>query len=73
MQLNFFSMTNPFFTSFSTPYGVPPFDIIQEKHYVPAMKTGIKEQKQEIKAITSNPATSDFTNIILFLKNTNAL
>jgi len=65
----FFSMTNPFFTSFSTPYGVPPFDIIQEKHYAPAIKAGIKDQKQEIKAITSNPATSDFTNIILALES----
>jgi len=62
-------MSNPFFTSFSTTYGVPPFDIIQEKHYVPAMKTGIKEQKQEIKAITANPATPDFTNTILAIEN----
>ncbi len=62
-------MTNPFLIPFSTPYGVPPFDIIQEKHYAAAIKAGIREQKQEIKAITSNPALPDFENTIVALEN----
>lgn len=40
-------MNNPFLVPFNTPYGVPPFDIIQEKHFIPAIKAGMKEQKKK--------------------------
>jgi peptidyl-dipeptidase Dcp len=62
-------MPNPFLKSFNTAYGVPPFNIINEGHYAQAINAGIKEQKQEIKAITLNRALPDFANTILALEN----
>ena len=44
--------TNPFFTAYSTPFQVPPFDKIKNEHYLPAFKEGMKQQKEEIEAIT---------------------
>ncbi|MFZ1558733.1 MAG: M3 family metallopeptidase [Saprospiraceae bacterium] len=62
-------MNNPFLVPFNTPYGVPPFDIIQEKHFIPAIKAGMKEQKKEIKSIISNVNKPDFENTILPLEH----
>lgn len=56
---------NPFFTEYSTPFQVPPFDLIDTLHYVPAFQKGIEEQKAEIQAIVQNPDLPDFDNTIL--------
>ena len=42
---------NPFFTEYTTPFGVPPFDQIKIEHYLPAFEKGMQEQAQEIEAI----------------------
>ena len=34
---------NPFFAEWDTPYGIPPFEKIQEKDYLPAVKEGIAQ------------------------------
>ena len=62
-------MNNPFLVPFNTPYEVPPFDIIQERHFIPAIKAGMKEQKKEIKTIINNTSTADFENTILPLEH----
>ena len=36
---------NPFLIPFDTPFEVPPFDKIQNRHYLPAFREGIKEQE----------------------------
>ena len=59
------AMENPFFKQWTTPYGVPPFGEIKEKHYVPAVKEGIKQHEAEIEAIVSNSAEPTFENTIL--------
>jgi peptidyl-dipeptidase Dcp len=64
---------NPFFAKFDTPYGVPSFDKIKEKHYVPAFKEGIKREKAEIDAITNNSETPTFANTIEALEETGDL
>ncbi len=53
---------NPFFTEFDTPYGVPPFDKIQKKHYLPAFEKGMKEQQEEIDSIATNTEEPTFEN-----------
>ena len=50
---------NPFLIPFDTPFEVPPFDKIQNRHYLPAFREGIKEQEAEIQAILKNPEASD--------------
>jgi peptidyl-dipeptidase Dcp len=58
-------MDNPFFKEYSTPFKVPPFDLIKPEHYLPATDSGIVEQVAEIAAITGNKAAPTFENTIL--------
>jgi len=55
---------NPFLKEWDTPYGVPPFDEIKVTDYLPAVKAGIEEQKEEIEAIVSNTEAPTFENTI---------
>ena len=36
---------NPFLTEWDTPYGIPDFTQIREKHYIPAFAMGIRQQQ----------------------------
>ena len=56
---------NPFLKAYETPFEVPPFDKIQNEHYLPAFEAGMKEQLAEIDAIVNNEAEPDFQNTIL--------
>ena len=58
---------NPFFTEYTTPYGVPPFDQIEVAHYKPALLKGMEEQTKEVEAIVSNPEEPAFENTIVAL------
>ncbi|NQU31783.1 MAG: M3 family metallopeptidase [Bacteroidetes bacterium] len=58
---------NPFFSEWTTPYGVPPFDIIKDEHFIPAFEKGIEIQNKEIEAIVSNPKPPTFANTIVAL------
>lgn len=79
--LSLFSMTiqatnnaeNPFFSTYDTPFGAPPFNKIQVKHYMPAFLEGVKQQNKEIKAITSNLEAPTFKNTIEALDFSGAL
>jgi len=55
---------NPFLTNYSTPFGVPPFTEIENQHFIPAIKEGIKQQQKEIEAIINNPEPATFANTI---------
>mgnify|MGYP002519491792 CR=1 FL=1 len=63
---------NPFLTSWETPYGIPDFDQVKEKHYLPAVEAGIAQQTAEIEAIINNPETPNFTNTIVALEKSGA-
>jgi peptidyl-dipeptidase Dcp len=55
---------NPFFREYDTPFGVPPFDLIENEHYIPAAKAGFSEQEAEIEAIVNNTEPPTFINTI---------
>jgi peptidyl-dipeptidase Dcp len=59
---------NPFMLEWDTPYGVPPFAVIENGHYMPAIKKGILEQRVEIDAIANNPEAPTFENTIVALE-----
>jgi len=59
---------NPFLEEWDTPYGVQPFDRIDEEHFLPAFKYGVLEQRREIAAIVDNPEAPTFANTILALE-----
>lgn len=62
---NTLNMDNPFFTEWTTPFGVPPFELIKIEHYVPVITEGIKQQQAEINAIVNNAEAPNFENTIL--------
>ena len=55
---------NPFLTEYDTPFGVPPFDKIQNDHFIPAFNEGIRLQETEIEVIISNTDEATFQNTI---------
>lgn len=55
---------NPLLTKFNTPNGVPPFDKIKPKHFLPAFKEAIKKHEAEIDIIIKNKKPADFQNTI---------
>jgi len=58
------TVSNPLLEDWETPFGTPPFDRIVSGHYLPALRAGMLEQKQEIDAITENPAEPTFANTV---------
>ena len=56
--------TNPFLTAWDTPYGIPDFGAVKEKHYIPAIKEGIRQQQAEIDAIIANTDAPTFENVV---------
>ena len=55
---------NPFLAEWDTPYGIPPFDKIQNSDYMPAILKGIELQNAEIQAIVDNPEAPTFENTV---------
>ena len=55
---------NPFLAEWDTPYGIPDFTKIQEKHYIPAIEYGIQQQQSEIDAIIANTEAPTFANVV---------
>jgi peptidyl-dipeptidase Dcp len=56
--------TNPFFSIYNTPFGVPPFDKILAKHYMPAFIKGMAEGREEIKSLSKSKSIPTFQNTI---------
>ena len=65
--------TNPFFAESTLPYGMPPFDLIEDTHYVPAFERGMAEQSAEIETIASNPEAATFDNTIVAMERSGQL
>ena len=55
---------NPFFESWTTPDGVPPFDRIKPEHFRPAYARALADHQAEIAAIAADPAPPSFANTI---------
>ena len=67
------SIDNPLLKPFTTSYGVPPFDLIKDEHYKPALEAAMAEHKQEIDAIADLAIEPDFENTIVGLDKAGAL
>jgi len=64
---------NPFFTASELPYGMPPFDLIGNEHFLPAFERGMAEQSTEIEAIATNPEAATFDNTIVAMERSGEL
>ena len=61
---------NPFLTEYDTPYQIPPFEKIEDKHYLPAFMKGMEKQIEEVNAIANNKETPTFENTIVEMERT---
>ena len=64
---------NPFFESWTTPFGMPPFDRIRAEHFPAAFDRGMAEQITAIVAITGSRAPPSFANTIEALERSGRL
>jgi peptidyl-dipeptidase Dcp len=58
---------NPFLAEWNTPFKTPPFAEIEDSHYMPAVKAGVLDLREEIDGIINNPAAPTFENTIVAL------
>src|SRR5690348_14126236 len=66
-------MSNPFFETWSTPYGVPPFDAIETSHFKPAYTQALAEHDKEIDKIAAQSDAPSFDNTIAALETAGKL
>ncbi len=64
---------NPFLSEWDTPYGIPPFEKIKTRDYLPAIEEGIRQQQAEVEAIVNSDEVPDFENTIAALDRSGAL
>ncbi|HAJ76461.1 MAG TPA: dipeptidyl carboxypeptidase II [Gammaproteobacteria bacterium] len=60
--------TNPFFAESQLYLNYPPFDQIENAHYLPAFLRGMAEQSAEIEAIAQQSEPATFTNTIVAME-----
>jgi peptidyl-dipeptidase Dcp len=56
---------NPFFVEWNTPFGTPPFHLIEDDHYLPAYEEALAQHMAEIEAIIASPEVPTFENTIV--------
>ena len=64
---------NPLLATWDTPYQTPPFELIKNEHFKPALEEAMRIQQGEIAAVANNHATPNFKNTIVALENTGTL
>ncbi|MEG0499750.1 MAG: hypothetical protein RR550_01345 [Rikenellaceae bacterium] len=59
------NVENPFFAAeWTENYGIPPFNLIKDEHFLPAIEEGIAQQNKEIEAIVTSRSAATFENTI---------
>lgn len=64
---------NPFFYQSRLPFQAPPFNLIKESDYAPAIEAGIKQKREEVEKIANNPAKPNFKNTFVALEQAGSL
>jgi Zn-dependent oligopeptidase len=55
---------NPLLAPWDTPFGLPPFDAIDDAHFGPALDAALDEGRANVMAIAENPEAPTFANTI---------
>src|SRR5690606_30543749 len=64
---------NPLLAPSPLPLRYPPFDLIEDEHFAPALERGMAEHLEEIEAIAKNPEPPTFENTIVALERSGEL
>jgi peptidyl-dipeptidase Dcp len=54
---------NPFYEAWTTPFAVPPLDLIRPEHFIPAFERAMAEQLKAIDAIAASTGAPSFRDI----------
>src|SRR4029079_11224048 len=60
---------NPFFETWTTPFGAPPFARMKPAHFMPAFERAFAEHEAEMAAIAGQKEFPTFDNTIVPLEN----
>lgn len=66
-------MTNPLLETWTTPFGVPPFDRIRPEHFPEAFASATAAHRAEIAAIAADPTPPSFANTVEALERAGGL
>ncbi|MAX74013.1 MAG: peptidase M3 [Nioella sp.] len=66
-------MTNPLLQDWTTPFGLPPFDGIEDAHFGPALEAALAEGRRNIAAIAEDPEAPTFANTLEALERADRL
>ncbi len=56
--------SNPLLNDWDTPFGVPPFEKIDESHYLPAFCAAMAEERAQVETITTSREAPTYANTI---------
>lgn len=59
---------NPLLEKFTSPNEAPPFNIIKEEHYLPAVRAAIEEARANVESIKNSPENPTFENTVAALE-----
>ncbi len=68
-----FNSSNPFSAPSTLPWGAPPFDRVEDAHYMPAFEAGMAAQRVEVDAIINNTEPASFANTLVALEKSGSL
>lgn len=68
-----FGPSNPFYAPSPLPFHAPPFNLIKDSDYQPAIEAGMARQEKEILAIADNPAPPTFQNTYVAMEKSGQL
>ena len=63
---------NPFSEDWTGPFGLPPFDRINDSHFAPAFEAAFRQSRAAINAVADNPEPATLANTIDALEKTGA-
>ena len=72
-EMSTMSEENPFFTESTLPYQLPPFDKIEEAHFLPAFERGMVEHLSEIDEIATDSSAPTVENTLVPLERSGVL
>lgn len=64
---------NPLLETWTTPFGVPPFDRIRPAQFAPAFQAAMEAHRAELAAIATDPAPPGFANTVEALERAGRL
>ncbi|WP_284163488.1 M3 family metallopeptidase [Frigidibacter sp. SD6-1] len=57
-------MDNPLVTAFEGPFGIAPFEAIEDGHFAPAFEAALAAARARVAEIAADPAEPSFANVI---------